>query len=296
MQINAVVRRNEFHCSMNGSEIVKRRPLSGRATGSPSYRCVPTAKLGLGVLKNSVPNDVTLSLFAGRRCASGRNRTDGTRPAPFAGGHTEPPVVTRSGLFAAWSIARMTGTAKKPSFWQGAKSKAHVTIFLSDKTATRFVLSAEGFCFARESAELARIKALLSATFDFHGREQLGNYGPVLPDRRIEVDRAHRTDLLSSGQLPHPVLLGAHPTIRFRSSGSDGRGRTLYTAGPACFISSADSTKAVAMKSRSSLLRRGGRRTSHARISMVRVCSSSDCGPMKFQFQNARALSSQSPK
>ena len=57
--------------------------------------------------------------------------------------------MTRRGLFAAWSIARMTGTAKKLSFWQSAKSRANETIFLSDKTATRFVLSAESFCFAR---------------------------------------------------------------------------------------------------------------------------------------------------
>lgn len=71
-----------------------------------------------------------------------------------------PNAVLRPGLM---TIARMTGIAKTPGFWQRARSKALVTGFLLDRTAARFVLSAEGFCFARDSGELVRIKALFSA-------------------------------------------------------------------------------------------------------------------------------------
>lgn len=57
----------------------------------------------------------------------------------------------------------MTGDAKKPGFWSDAKSRAHMAKFLSDKSATKFVLSAEAFCFARDEPELTKIKRLLCA-------------------------------------------------------------------------------------------------------------------------------------
>ena len=59
------------------------------------------------------------------------------------------------------TLSRMTGDAKKPGFWGDAKSFAHLAKFLSDKSAIKFILSAEAFCFARNESELTKIKRLL---------------------------------------------------------------------------------------------------------------------------------------
>lgn len=58
------------------------------------------------------------------------------------------------------SPVRMTGYVKRPGFWQVAKATARVQRFLRSAGATRFVISAEAFCFAREDSELKRIASL----------------------------------------------------------------------------------------------------------------------------------------
>jgi hypothetical protein len=62
------------------------------------------------------------------------------------------------------TVARMTGDAKSPGAWHYAKAVTHVAKFLSNDAAAHFVLSAEAFCFARETSERAKIEKMFRAS------------------------------------------------------------------------------------------------------------------------------------